>query len=228
MNEIFETGELTNSQKKGLVKILYKKNGRQFIKNYRPISLLQTDLKIISKVLAKRMAKTLPKIIHENQKCVKDRKITDNIHLVQDIIDLINKKDWEAICIMIDQEKAFDRISHNFIMKTLNQYGFGQNFIKWIKILYTDITSKVKVNGYHTNDFKIERGVRQGCPLSALLYVLCLEVLSTNIRTDPGIQGVKLNDNIVHKETTYVDDMTINIFTPTFEYIGCFKKGKKI
>ncbi len=116
---------------------------------------------------------------------------------------------------MIDQERAFDQISHNFIIKMLNKYGFGKNFIKWIKILYTDITSKVKVNGYHTNDFNIERGVRQGCPLSALLYVLCLEVLSTNIRTDPGIQGVKLNDNIVHKETTYADDMTI--FTNSLE-----------
>jgi len=164
---------------------------------------------MIAKVLASRLSKILPKLIHNNQKCIKGRKITDNIHMIQDIIDLINKQNWEAVCIMLDQEKAFDRISHNFIFKTLKQFGFGINFIKWIKILYTDVTSKVKVNGFFTKEFKIERGVRQGCPLSALLYVLCLEVLTTNIRKDQNIEGIKLSDNLEHKVCAYADDMNI-------------------
>ena len=154
------------------------------MKNYRPITLLNTDLKLITKILALRLAKVLKNIIHESQKCVPGRKITDKIHLAQDLIDAILQGNLEAAYIFLDQEKAFDRISHSFLIKTLKKFNFGENFIKWIQILYTDVSSRVKVNGFLTDKISIKRGLRQGCPLSALLYVLCSEVLSINIRKD--------------------------------------------
>ena len=76
VNEIYQYGELSNTQRKGIIKISYKKNGRQSLTNYRPITLLNTDLKLITKTLAKRLAKVLRNIIHESQKCVPGRKIT--------------------------------------------------------------------------------------------------------------------------------------------------------
>ena len=212
LNEIFQDGELAVSQQKGLIKITYKKNGRQFLKNYRPITLLNTDLKLITKTLAKRLAKVLGNIIHENQKCVPGRNITENIHLTQDLIETILEENSSAACIFLDQEKAFDRMSHNFLFKTLNKFGFGENFIKWIRIFYKNVTSKVKVNGYVTEEIEIQRGLRQGCPLSALLYVICLEVLITNIRKNNMIKGFCLG-NKEHKVSSYADDMNVVVTT---------------
>ena len=213
VNEIQEKGELTESQKKGLIRISYKKNGRIHIENYRPITLLNVDLKILTRTLAKRMTSVLPKLIHDSQRCIPGRKITKNIHIVQDLIDTINKDDGKAAFVFLDQEKAFDRISHKFMFKTLEAFGFGDNFIKWVKIIYTDTKSAVKVNGFLTPEFSIERGVRQGCPLSALLYVLCAEVLGIEIRKNKNIVGYKHSRTEEHKSCQYADDLVVVITT---------------
>ena len=113
------------------------------------------------------------------------------------------KKD-NATFIFLDK-KAFDRISHKFMLKTLKAFGFGENFIKWDKIVYTDTKSQVKVNGFLTCDFSIQRGVRQGCPLSALLYVLCAEVLGIAIRNNKNIKGYKYYGTKEHKVSQYAD-----------------------
>jgi hypothetical protein len=217
VSEIYTDEELTESQKKGIIKISYKKKGRQFLKNYRPITLLNTDLKLITKTLALRLATVLNNIIHETQKCVPGRKITENIHLIQDLIDAILEDNLEAALILLDQEKAFDRISHKFLIKTLRKFGFGENFIKWIKIIYKDVSSTVKVNGFLTEKISIKRGLRQGCPLSALLYVLCSEVLSINIRKNEDIKGI-FYENQEHKESSFADDMNIVVTTDNSIY----------
>ena len=184
LKEIEETHSLTESQKIGLIRISYEKKGRIFIENYRPITLLNVYLKIVTRNLVVRMAGVLPKLIHYNQRCVPGRKITKNIHIVQDLIDVINKNNSKGALIFLDQEKAFDRISHSFIMKTLRAFGFGERSINLVKIVYSDTRSQVKINGFLTPSFSIERGVQQGCPLSALLYVLCAEVLGIAIRSN--------------------------------------------
>ena len=212
LKEIEETHSLTESQKLGLIRISYKKNGRVFIENYRPITLLNVDLKILTRTLAVRMASVLSKLIHDNQRCVPGRKITKNIHIVQDLIDVINKSNGKGALIFLDQEKAFDRISHTFIMKTLRAFGFGERFINWVKIVYSDTRSQVKINGFLTPSFPIERGVRQGCPLSALLYVLCAEVLGIAIRSNKNIHGFKYGNN-EHKISQYADDMNAVVTT---------------
>ena len=214
VKEIFETDELSRTQQEGLIKIAYKKNGRHLLKNYRPLSLQNFDVKIIAKSLAKRMALYINDLIHDNQKCVPGRKITTNIHIAQDLIDTINANGDKAAFIFIDQEKAFDRISHNFMIKTLIAFGFPENFIKWVKILYNNITSRVKINGFLTESFDIERGVRQGCPLSSLIYVLCAEVLAIEIRKNDNIQGYKYNNfQNEQKLLSFADDMKICIIT---------------
>ena len=105
--------------------------------------------------------------------------------------------------IFLDQEKAFDRISHSFMLKTLKAFGFGPRLINWVRIVYTDTKSAVKVNGFLTPEFSIQRGVRQGCPLSALLYVLCAEVLGITIRASSEIKG----SNSMAKNTSYLNTL---------------------
>ena len=194
LDEVKRSKNLTNSQKKGIIRVIYKKNGRTFIKNYRPITLLNVDLIFLTRTLAKRLSGVLEGIIHQNQTAMNGRHISRNLHVLQDVIDVINNEDGEAALIFLDQEKAFDRMSHKFLFKTLKEFGIGENFIDWIKIIYNDTKSSVKINGFLTKEFDIKRGVRQGCPLSALLYVLCAEVLGVTIRKHPGIEGYKYNE----------------------------------
>ena len=205
--EIIQTQELCELQKRGAIRISFKKGDRDDLKNYRPITLLNVDLKIITHALSKRLANVLPKLVHNYQKAVPGRIITENIHIVQDLINLINKNGDSAAFLFYDQEKAFDRMSHTFIIKTLKKYGFGDNFISWVKILLNDIKSFVKVNGFETGEFGVYRGVRQGCALSALLYVLVSEVLALEIRKNSRIRGYMHNGNHF-KLTQYADDLS--------------------
>ena len=210
MQETVLKKELTEMQKRGAIKISYKKGERILMKNYRPISLLNTDLKIITKALSKRLTSALPKLIHPNQTCIPGRHIETNIHLIQDLIDHANMNNRNLAIIFLDQEKAFDRMSHTFILKTLKKFGFGVYFIDWVETLFRDIRSFVKVNGYETYEFVIERGVRQGCPLSALIYALAAEVLSNFIRKNKKIKGYRYKmknlQPLEHKIGQYADD----------------------
>ena len=151
-------------QKRGLIKLAHKKEDQELLKNYRPISLLNVDLKIITRALAKCLA-----MISQNQNCLPGCHLFVNIHILQDIIDYINDINSNAAIIFIDSEKAFDRMSHSFLLKTLKHFGCGDNFIEWIKIIYSHFTAHVKVNGYKSAPIFIRRGIRQGCPLSYLL-----------------------------------------------------------
>ena len=206
ITEIIEVKELSEMQKRGAIRISFKKGNRDELKNYRPITLLNVDLKIITHTLAKRLAKVIPILVHKSQKAVPGRKITDNIHVAQDLINLINKNKESAAFIFYDQEKAFDRMSHSFIIKTLKRYGFGNSFISWVKILFHDIKSFVKVNGFETSEFDVQRGVRQGCGLSSLLYVLVSEVLAIELRNNRKIKGYKYF-NKEYKLSQYADDL---------------------
>ena len=186
VNEVLETG-ISNSRNVSVIKLIYKKTGEIFLlTNFRPISLINTDVKIITKVLTERLLYKLPSIIHSTQTAVYGRKIDQNIHLVRDLIDLANRNDETAAFIFLDQEKAFDRVNHNFLFQTMEAFGIGQKFIKWVSTIYKNASSVLCVNGHFSEKIPLKRGVRQGCPLSALLYVLVIEVLAIQLRSNPN------------------------------------------
>ena len=134
LNEVKIHG-LRNSRNVSVIKLIYKKTGEIFLlTNYRPISLINVDVKIITKVLSERLKFALPSIIHSTQTAVYGRKIDQNIHLVRDFIEMANKDDDTAAFLFLDQEKAFDRVNHNFLYKTMAAFGIGDNFIKWVSI----------------------------------------------------------------------------------------------
>ena len=133
---------LSNTRNLSVIKLVYKKTGEIFLlTNYRPISLINTDVKIISKVLAERLLYVLPTVIHQTQTAVYGRKIDQNIHLVRDLIEIANRDDDTAAFLFLDQEKAFDRVNHNFLFKTMKTFGIGDTFINWVKTIYSNATS---------------------------------------------------------------------------------------
>lgn len=208
---IFSSQSLTESQKLSYISLLCKDTSDSSnMKNWRPISLLNIDYKIISKTLSIRLSKVLENIIHPDQTCsVKSRSIFDNIHLLRNIIDYVNQKDIPCIFLNLDQEKAFDRVSYDYLFSVLERFGFKENFIKWVKILYHDISSSVIVNNYISQSFEVQRGVRQGCSLSPLLYVLAIEPLANKIRNDKHIKGLPVPGSLeTAKISVYADDGT--------------------
>ena len=130
---------------------------------------------------------------------------------VRDVIDFIDVSNQEGFLIKIDQEKAFDRVSHSFITKVLSKFNFGNTFISWIKLLYKDIKSSVKINGHLTPFFPITRGVRQGCPISMMLYVIVAEPLNNLIKSQPNIKGIVINDNFKSLLFQHADDTSITV-----------------
>ena len=206
----FDIGELSIDQKRGIIKLLPKKDKiLKFLKNWRPISLLNTDYKILAHILASRLQHVLPQIIHPDQNgYIKNRFIGCNIRTIYDVIDYSENKYDANLITFIDYEKAFDNIKISYLMETLKNFGFGETFQTWIKIMYTNISSCVMNNGFSSIFFPLSKGVRQGCPLSALLFILVVETLAIEIRNNPQIVGVKFQDKEV-KISLLADDTTI-------------------
>ena len=234
-NYAYDHGQLSLSQRRGVISLLFKKGDWTKLQNWRPITLLNTDYKILTKALSNRLKNTLSSIIHTDQTaCIPGRTINDNLRLIQDAIAYANETNTPLALISVDQLKAFDRVSHDFLFKTLDKFGFGPDFQQWIKTLYTEVTSSVKVNGWLTAFIPIERGLRQGCALSMPLYVLTAELLATHIRLHPGIQGLQ-HPQAQPRISQYADDTTLlltddNSITHAFEIFKNYKKasGAKI
>ena len=212
VNHAFAVGELSITQKQGAISLLPKK-GRDplLLKNWRPLSLLNQDYKLIAKSIAARMKKHLSDIIHSDQTgFINGRFIGENIVRIFDIMDHVEEQKIPAVIMSIDYEKAFDCIEWKYIDKVLDFFGFGHEFRKWVTILYTDIESCVVNNGWTTRFFKLSRGVRQGCPLSPYLFVLGAELLSLAVRSNNEIRGITIN-GINHKITQYADDTALTL-----------------
>ena len=186
-------------------KVVFKKEDRLNLKYYRPISMLNVDVKIITKMLAIRLSKVLPTIINSFQACVPGRNIALNTHTLNDVIKYANSKNIQAAILFIDQEKAFDIVDHSFLIKALEHLNSGNSFVTWIKILMKNITSQVKINGFLTEPVSMTRGIKQGDPLSALLHVIIAEILGNQIRSNGRIKGVRVG-NSEKKIMQYADD----------------------
>ena len=166
-----------------IITLIPKKGDINKLKYWRPISLLCNDYKILTKILANGIKTILPEIISEEQTCsIPTRTIFNNIFLIRDAIKINKEKNTTFYILQIDQEKAFDKIDHNFLKETLQQLGFSELFLQFIKILYKNNTSYIINNGYLSSPINLERGLQQGCPLSLPLYVIQGQITTTNIK----------------------------------------------
>ena len=201
-------GSLPQSLRKGAITLLYKKGDCLDAKNWRPITLLCADYKIAAKALANRLLLVISSVVSPDQSCgIPGRFSGENIRLLQDVADFADRNGIGGAIVSLDQEKAFDRVEHCYMLKVLERMGFGSSFRQWISLLYANVYSAVSVNGFLTEFFPVTRGVRQGCPLSPLLYVLVMESLACAVRADPTIDGFPLpGGNQVVKLSQYADD----------------------
>ena len=164
---------------------------KHFLKNWRPITLFNYTYKIASGCIANRIKTVLDKIIAKDQTgFITGRYIGGNIRLIYDIMHYTEKQNIPGMLLLIDLEKAFDSISWTFIQKALDLFNFKRSIKNWIRILYNNSTSRVLQNGFLSESFKLERGYRQGDPLSPYIFLLYVKLL---IRNSDNIQGLKID-----------------------------------
>ena len=176
LNFSFEIGQLPISQRRGIVKLIPKKDADpNLIKNWRPLTLLNCDYKIASKAIANRIKIVLPELISDDQSgFVKNSCISNNIRTLDSVIQYTANKNIPGLLLFLDFEKAFDTLEWSFTKKSLQHFGFGPSLSKWVRLFYCKTESCILNNGWTSNFFDLSRGVRQGLPVVTLsLYTIC-------------------------------------------------------
>jgi len=210
LNRSYQKGKLAITQRRGIISLIPKKDkALNELKNWRPITLLNCDYKTASKAIASRFKTVLSDLTEYDQTgFLKGRSISENICLINNVISYTHSKGIPGLLHFVDFEKAFDTIEWSFVRKTLEHFGFGSSFINWISLFYTDIQSCIINNGWSGGSFELDRGVRQGCPLSPYIFILCVEVLATAVRRDNEIEGISVG-NVECKISQFADDTTM-------------------
>ena len=191
-----------------------KDRDKRVIENLRPISLLPVPYKILAKVLASRIAKVVGTLIHSDQTgFIKGRYIGENIRMVLDLLKYTENEHIPGLVMQCDYYKAYDCVEWKYINSVMETAGFGRDLRKWIRIFYpwayeSPYSAKIYVNNYLSAKYPIQRGIRQGCPLSCLVWALCIEPMAHKIRQDPSIRGITVEQREI-KITLYADDTTV-------------------
>ena len=172
------------------------------------MSLLNVDVKIISKALSKRLKNVLPSLISDNQSAYVDgRLITEGGRLTADVLQTIDMLKLNGMLVTIDIQKVFDSVNHQFLILALKRYGFGKMFIKWVKALLDNQESCIINGGFITKYFKRDKGTWQGDPISAYLFILVLEIVFNLIKQNKDIDGLTFFEHTFLNKT-YADDTT--------------------
>ena len=204
MSQCCITEELNISK----IALLPKSEDRLRIQNYRPILLLNTLYKVVAKVYANRMKPLLHNWILPSQTgFVPNRCILDNIFLAFEAIAWTKESKQEITMLLLDFEKAYDRVNWTFLREVMSKMGFHELWIKQVMSLNENAAASVIVNGEISKTFCLQRYVRQGCPLAPYLFLLTVDVLGQMLQHSRcQVQGLRLPDNIVITNQMFADD----------------------
>ena len=209
-NYSFEVGILPGSLRRGVITLLPKGDKpTDRLKNLRPVTLLPAEYKLISGSVAEYINDVLPELINRQQVgFVRGRYIGECIRTTYDTFQWANNSGATGMLLLIDFEKAFDSVSFKYMEKMLSFFGFGENLMKWVKILLHNFSACINLAGNLTRLFDILRGARQGDPIASPLFVLSIEVLCIKIRNARSVMPFKINNTSVLM-SLFADDMSI-------------------
>ncbi|GBG83976.1 hypothetical protein CBR_g37848 [Chara braunii] len=192
----------------GIISLMFKKGDKANVRNYRSISLLNMDYKVLAKTLALRLGKILPRIVERDQGAfVQRRSIFLNILTAIESVEVLQVENRDMVVLLLDLEKAYDKVGWLFVLTTLRKMGFGEGFCRWVIAMYTAASSAVQVNEHLSEPFQLIQSLRQGCPLAPLLFVLQLEVPLNCIRKHRQIKGLPLAGGRECRAKALVDDL---------------------
>ncbi|CAM5165625.1 unnamed protein product [Eretmochelys imbricata] len=212
--ESLQSGVLPLSCRRAVLALLPKKGDLHDLRNWCPFSLLSTDYKIVAKAISLRLGSVMADVIHPDQTyTVLGRSIFDNLFLVRDLLELGYRDGLSFALLSLDQEKAFDRVDHGYLLGTLQAFGFGPQFVSFLQVLYASAECLVRLNWTLTEPVSFGRGVRQGCPLSGQLYTLAIDPFLCLLRR--RLTGLVLREPELRLVlSAYADDVLLVVQDP--------------
>ena len=202
LNEAFSsttTTQLPASMREGLIVLIYKDKGaKDKLANYRPITLLNSDVKIAARAIVNRVAAALDTVIDPTQSAfIPGRWIGDNVLYHLHEVDYLDVAQLPGCAIFLDFEKAYDRQDRDWTMMCAERLGFGDGVRRWFWLLMSGTTGRVSFNGHRTDSFPINNGMAQGSPLSPILFIISAQPLASHLRRlqhTGAVQGIPLPD----------------------------------
>lgn len=180
LNEMYMEKTITSQQKQGIIVCLPKHNGAQTPRDFRPITLLNVDYKILARIIVNRLCPLLAEHLLTYQFCgVPGNTILDAIATVRDTTAMAEVTQTPLCVVSLDFQEAFDRISHLYLYTNLRIYGLSEWFVDRIKTMYDNAHSLVQVNGHIAGPIPIRCSIRQECLLSVVLFALCIHPVKT-------------------------------------------------
>ncbi|CAM4661555.1 unnamed protein product [Lepidochelys kempii] len=212
--ESLQSRVLPLSCRRAVLALLPKKGDLRDLRNWRPVSLLSTDYKVVAKAISLRLGSVLADVIHPDQTyTVLGHTIFDNLYLVRDLLELGCRDGLSFALLSLDQEKAFDRVDHGYLLGTLRAFSLAPQFVGFLQVLYASAEYLVRLNWTLTEPVSFGRGVRQGCPLSGQLYALAIEPFLCLLRR--RLTGLALRERELRLVlSAYADDVLLVVQDP--------------
>jgi exonuclease III len=201
-------GDIPPSLLRAVTVLIFKKGDPALIENYRPISLLGTDYKIIAKALAMRLSPLLSSLVHTDQSgFVPGRDIRNTVLDILDTFDHCNLTSKEGLLLLVDFRKAYDTLDRNYLYSSLSHLGLPPSFIASVRSLHEGSSTSLLLNGSLGSPIPLCSGVRQGCPLAPSLFILALEPFHRYLKT--RLPGISLSNTVSKLNASFADDLTI-------------------
>ncbi|KAK4512395.1 uncharacterized protein ATC70_003094 [Mucor velutinosus] len=229
-NEALKKGRFPKSWNETVMCLLYKKGNPAEMRNYRPLSLASSNYKLFTRLLNRRIMEEASPLISRHQLgFLPGRFIAENGMICQLIMEDAQRKwpfaeqndsdptfsefDVDIVGLLLDQEKAYDRVNPDYLNKVLAKFGFPRQIIKCVKKLMGDNMIRINLNGHMSSEVAKLRGLKQGDPLSPILYNLAFEPILLSIMNDRQFQGYLMGPERI-KVLCYADDALVFVHNP--------------
>ncbi|GJU26768.1 RNA-directed DNA polymerase, eukaryota [Tanacetum coccineum] len=206
----FDKGSFPMGNNASFIALIPKVPDAKYVTDYRPISLIGSVYKVITKVLANRLATVVSDLVSDTQSAfVANRQILDGPFILNEVLTWCKRKRKQAMIFKVDFAKAYDSVRWDYLMEVLQAFGFGPNWCKWVRGTLSSAMASVLINGSPSEEFAFYRGLKQGDPLAPFLFILVMESLHlsfTRTVNEGLFTGLQLNESMTISHLFYADD----------------------
>ncbi|GJY50398.1 RNA-directed DNA polymerase, eukaryota [Tanacetum coccineum] len=207
----FDKGSFPMGNNASFIALIPKVPDAKYVTDYRPISLIGSVYKVITKVLANRLATVVSDLVSDTQSAfVANRQILDGPFILNEVLTWCKRKRKQAMIFKVYFAKAYDSVRWDYLMEVLQAFGFGPNWCKWVWGTLSSAMASVLINGSPSKEFAFYRGLKQGDPLAPFLFILVMESLHlsfTRTVNEGLFTGLQLNESMTLSHHFYADDV---------------------